>query len=200
MKSIFSLAAAAALVGLSNSTPLPDATAAAHGPYHISGFFASKPHLSSGCRCVTQQLHPLSITPFLALSPSPLSLPTHTDPSLPSFEFNLTSPTLPSTPPVYCWASVELGFSGATWLGYVYQGLGHCDNERVDWTFNHPRGAETDRNDAVFNVTVDGVLGTYRVPKEDIYVNLNDEGNPFDNDVSYSGPREFEIVDFPGGN
>ncbi|KAK4655494.1 hypothetical protein QC762_302880 [Podospora pseudocomata] len=166
MKSIFSLAAAAALVGLSNSTPVPDATAAAHGPYHISGFFASKPHLSSGCR----------------------------------FEFNLTSPTLPSTPPVYCWASVELGFSGATWLGYVYQGLGHCDNERVDWTFNHPRGAETDRNDAVFNVTVDGVLGTYRVPKEDIYVNLNDEGNPFDNDVSYSGPREFEIVDFPGGD
>lgn len=66
--------------------------------------------------------------------------------------------------------------------------------------FNYFRGVEMDRNDVVFNVMVDGVLGMYRVLKEDIYVNLNDEGNLFDNDVSYSGLREFEIVDFFGGN
>ncbi|KAK0670308.1 hypothetical protein QBC41DRAFT_272947 [Cercophora samala] len=164
MKSIISLATAA-LIGLSSSTPVPDTTTATPGPYHISGFFASKPHLSSGCH----------------------------------FEFNLTAPSLPGPDPVYCWASVELGFSGATWLGYVYQGLGRCTSDRVAWTFNHPRGAETDRNDAVFNVTVDGVRGTYRVPKEDIYVNLNDERNPFDNDVSYAGPGEFEVGEFPEG-
>ncbi|KAK4205097.1 hypothetical protein QBC40DRAFT_271708 [Triangularia verruculosa] len=161
MKSIISLITVFA--GLTTATPVPapqtDTTAA--GPYHISGFFASKAHLSSYCR----------------------------------FEFNITGPTLSG--PVSCSAYLDTGFSGATWLAYVYQGVGNCNSDAVTWTFWHPRGAETDRNDAVFNVTVDGVKGTYVVPKEDIFVNLNDEGNPFDNDVSYAGPREFDITDFP---
>ncbi|KAK0742084.1 hypothetical protein B0T21DRAFT_381786 [Apiosordaria backusii] len=164
MKSIFSLTTMfLAGVGLTtaNPVPAPQADTTAPGPYHISGFFASKAHLSSYCR----------------------------------FEFNVSAPSLPD--PVTCSAYLDTGFSGATWLAYVYEGAGNCNSGAVTWTFWHPRGAETDRNDAVFNVTVDGEKGTYIVPKEDIIVNLNDVNNPFDNDVFYGGPREFDIVEFP---
>lgn len=95
--------------------------------------------------------------------------------------------------PAHCTAYLDAGFSGATWLAYVYEGAGNCDNDAVTWTFYQPT---TEGSGATFNVTVDGVKGTYAVPAGDITVRLNDEPNPFDNDVAYSGPKAFQITNF----
>lgn len=92
----------------------------------------------------------------------------------------------------HCSAYLDAGFSGATWLAYVYEGAGNCTNSAVTWTFFHPSSG----GDATFNVTVKGVKGRYIVPKKDITVSLNDEANPFDNDVAYTGPKSFLITDF----
>jgi len=62
----------------------------------------------------------------------------------------------------------------------------------VTWTFFHPSSG----GDAVFNATIKGVKGRYIVPQKDITVSLNDEANPFDNDVAYTGPKNFLISDF----
>ncbi len=75
----------------------------------------------------------------------------------------------------------------------MYAGAGNCANEAVTWTFYQPNTAGSG---ATFNVTVNGVKGTYAVPAGDITVSLNDEPNPFDNDVAYTGPKAFEITEF----
>ncbi|KAL2150511.1 hypothetical protein VTH82DRAFT_7074 [Thermothelomyces myriococcoides] len=108
------------------------------------------------------------------------------------YDFDVTAPGLEGA--VHCRASADAGFSGATWLALVYEGLGTCNNSAVSWTFSQPTspiGA-----DASFNVTVNGVKGLHTIPGSDITVNLNDEPNPFDNDVYYSGPKEFDITRF----
>ncbi|KAK4443524.1 hypothetical protein QBC34DRAFT_336737 [Podospora aff. communis PSN243] len=92
---------------------------------------------------------------------------------------------------VHCSANLDAGFSGATWLANVWEGAGHCNNTAVTWTFFHSSG-----QDATFNVTVNGVKGMYVVPAKDITVNLNNETNPFDNDVWYTGPKSFKISKF----
>ena len=108
-----------------------------------------------------------------------------------SFEFQVTSPTL--TTPATCTAYLDSGFSGSWWLASVWPGAGKCDNAAVDWTFYQQQAF--DDTPANFSVTIDGVEGRYTIPKEDISVSVN--GNsPFDDDVYYSGPRDFEIVEF----
>ncbi|KAL2177439.1 uncharacterized protein P884DRAFT_329754 [Thermothelomyces heterothallicus CBS 202.75] len=108
------------------------------------------------------------------------------------YDFDVTAPGLDGA--VHCHASVDAGFSGATWLAYVYEGAGNCNNSAVAWTFFQP--ASPVGSDAQFNVTVNGVKGRRIIPGSDISVNLNNETNPFDNDVYYSGPREFDITEF----
>ena len=108
-----------------------------------------------------------------------------------SYGFDVSAPGLSA--PAHCSAYLDSGFSGSTWLAYVYEGAGNCDNDAVTWTFYQPTA---EGSGATFNVTVDGVKGTYAVPATDITVRLNDEPNPFDNDVAYSGPKAFEITDF----
>ncbi|KXX77650.1 hypothetical protein MMYC01_205977 [Madurella mycetomatis] len=142
------------LAGLASANPLRQESRQTVGPYEISGFTASKAHLSAFCR----------------------------------YNFNVSAPALSA--PAQCSAYVDSGSSGATWLAYVYEGAGNCDNDAVTWTFFHP----TSGGAATFNVTIDGARGTYTVPASDITVSLNDEENPFDNDVAYTGPREFEIT------
>ena len=94
--------------------------------------------------------------------------------------------------PTHCSAYLDAGFSGATWLAYIYDGAGNCTNPAVTWTFFDPSSG----GDATFNVTINGVKGRYIVPEMDITVWLNDEANPFDNDVAYTGPKNFKITDF----
>lgn len=76
----------------------------------------------------------------------------------------------------------------------MYEGAGKCDNDAVSWTFFQPH--TTASSGATFNVTVKGVKGVYAVPAKDITVSLNDEQNPFDNDVAYTGPKAFDITRF----
>ncbi|KAK5656849.1 hypothetical protein OQA88_4397 [Cercophora sp. LCS_1] len=106
------------------------------------------------------------------------------------YGFNVSAPSLDA--PTHCGAYVDAGFSGATWLAFVYDGVGNCTNTAVTWTFFHP----TNGGDATFNVTVHGLKGRYIVPQKDITVSLNDEDNPFDNDVAYTGPKDFKVSDF----
>ncbi|KAK4157162.1 hypothetical protein C8A00DRAFT_29872 [Chaetomidium leptoderma] len=108
-----------------------------------------------------------------------------------NYAFDVSAPGLSS--PAHCKAYLDSGFSGATWLALVYEGAGNCDNEAVTWTFFQPT---TEGSGATFNVTVNEVKGTYAVPAEDITVTLNSEPNPFDNDVAYSGPKDFAITEF----
>ncbi|KAK4182818.1 hypothetical protein QBC35DRAFT_478741 [Podospora australis] len=111
-----------------------------------------------------------------------------------TFDFFVTAPSLPE--PVNCHAGLDGGFGGATWLAYVWDGK--CDNPAVTWTFNNPMVEYNVANPAIFNVTVDGVRGTYNMPARDITVWLNNEPNPFDNDVAYTGPANFSITQFFG--
>lgn len=108
------------------------------------------------------------------------------------YDFNVDAPYLDA--PTHCSANLDAGFSGATWLAYVYEGAGKCDNAAVTWTFLHP--STSGGADATFNVTVNGIKGTYIVPSKDITISLNNETNPFDNDVAYTGPKNFKITDF----
>ncbi len=108
------------------------------------------------------------------------------------YNFDVSAPGLSS--PAHCTAYLDAGFSGATWLAYVYEGAGNCNDSAVTWAFYDP----TSGGDATFNVTVNGERGTYTVPEGDITVELNDEENPFDNDVAYTGPKGFEITEFKG--
>ena len=74
----------------------------------------------------------------------------------------------------------------------VSPGVGKCDTDAVSWTFFDP----TSGGNAQFNVTIAGVTGLRIIPESDISINLNNEPNPFDNDVYYSGPRNFSIDSF----
>ncbi|KAK3295214.1 uncharacterized protein B0H64DRAFT_322969 [Chaetomium fimeti] len=107
------------------------------------------------------------------------------------FAFDVSAPGLEGA--AHCTASLDAGFSGATWLANVYEGAGKCDDSAVTWTFfqSHAEGSG-----ASLNVTVNGVKGLRDIPPEDISVRLNDEANPFDNDVAYAGPKAFEITEF----
>ncbi|EAQ91725.1 predicted protein [Chaetomium globosum CBS 148.51] len=107
------------------------------------------------------------------------------------FDFDVSAPGLEGD--VHCSAYLDAGFSGATWLALVYEGAGNCNNDAVTWTFFQ---SSAEGSGASLNVTVNGVKGLYAIPPEDISVNLNDEENPFDNDVAYSGPKEFQITEF----
>jgi hypothetical protein len=111
--------------------------------------------------------------------------------SLSSFDFDVSAPGLEGD--VHCNAYLDAGFSGATWLANVYEGAGKCNNDAVSWTFFQSSAAGSG---ASLNVTVNGVKGLYAIPPSDITVSLNDEENPFDNDVAYSGPKEFQITKF----
>ncbi|KAM7213603.1 hypothetical protein V8F06_010989 [Rhypophila decipiens] len=91
----------------------------------------------------------------------------------------------------HCTAYVDAGFSGATWLALVWNGT--CDNDAVKWTFSDPVDPS---GDALFQVSINNITGNYTVPAKDITVWLNDEPNPFDNDVAYTGPKEFYITEF----
>lgn len=149
------ISSAIILAGLVSTSPLPRGTQSSAGPYEISGFSASKGHLSGYC----------------------------------SYDFYVLAPAL--LKPAHCSAYVDAGFSGATWLASV--SAGSCDNSTVSWTFYQPT---TGGGGATFNVTVAGIKGMYKVPAEDITIRLNDEPNPFDNDVAYTGPQVFKIVNF----
>ncbi|KAH6838640.1 hypothetical protein B0I37DRAFT_387440 [Chaetomium sp. MPI-CAGE-AT-0009] len=107
------------------------------------------------------------------------------------FDFDVSAPGLEGA--VHCNAYLDAGFSGATWLAYVYEGAGKCNNSAVSWTFFQPHA---EGSGAALNVTVNGVKGLHAIPPEHISVSLNDEENPFDNDVAYAGPKEFEITQF----
>lgn len=109
------------------------------------------------------------------------------------FNFDVSAPALST--PAHCSAYLDAGSSSATWLAYVYEGAGNCSDSAVTWTFYQPanNGVSTA---ATFNVTVGGEQGTYVVPAEHITVWLNDAQNPYDNDVAYTGPKEFEITEF----
>ncbi|KAL2161784.1 hypothetical protein VTH06DRAFT_7568 [Thermothelomyces fergusii] len=110
-----------------------------------------------------------------------------------SYDFYVTAPSLDGAV-VRCHALADTGFSGATWLALVYEGAGACNSSAVTWTFWQPTWPVG--SDAQLSVTVHGVRGVRVVPGSDITVSLNDEQNPFDNDVYYSGPREFDITEF----
>ncbi|KAK3372683.1 hypothetical protein B0H63DRAFT_564060 [Podospora didyma] len=105
-----------------------------------------------------------------------------------SYAFDVSTPSLAS--PAHCTAYVDAGFSGATWLALVWNGT--CNNDAVKWYFTDP----TQGGDALFKVSINGITGNYTVPEKDITVWLNNEPNPFDNDVAYTGPTEFDITTF----
>ncbi|KAM7182718.1 hypothetical protein V8F33_014075 [Rhypophila sp. PSN 637] len=105
------------------------------------------------------------------------------------YTFDVAGPTI--SQPAHCTAYVDAGFSGATWLALVWNGT--CDNDAVKWTFSDPVDPS---GDALFQVSINNITGNYTVPAEDITVWLNDEPNPFDNDVAYTGPKEFYITKF----
>ncbi|KAK3986588.1 hypothetical protein QBC44DRAFT_332940 [Cladorrhinum sp. PSN332] len=109
-----------------------------------------------------------------------------------SFSFSVTSPTL--TTPVNCSVGgLDSGWSGSWWLASVYPGVGKCDDSSVTWEYYQQHAFEDTPAD--FYVTIDGVKGKYVIPKEDISVSENGP-SPFDDDVSYSGPADFQIIDF----
>lgn len=114
---------------------------------------------------------------------------------MPSFAFDVSTHGIAE--PAHCTASADAGFSGATYLALIYEGLGKCDNADVTWTFYQPSAVETaPPKDATLNVTINGVRGTYIIPGSDITASLNDKENPFDNDVAYTGPKAFSITKF----
>ncbi|KAK4207674.1 hypothetical protein QBC37DRAFT_354890 [Rhypophila decipiens] len=107
------------------------------------------------------------------------------------YEFDVAGPRMATPKPAHCTAYVDAGFSGATWLALVWNGT--CDNDAVKWTFSDPVDPS---GDALFQVSINNITGNYTVPAKDITVWLNDEPNPFDNDVAYTGPKEFYITEF----
>ncbi|KAH8882266.1 hypothetical protein GQ53DRAFT_734003 [Thozetella sp. PMI_491] len=145
-------------------------------------FLALSGLASAGPIKETRQTQPWQITGFFASK-------IHNSGTC-NYSFNVTAPGL--SQPAQCRASADAGFSGATWLAMIYQGIGNCDNDAVTWTFFDP----TSGGDAQFNVTIGGVTGMYTVPEADIKINLNNETNPFDNDVYYGGPKDFCIDTF----
>ncbi|KAK4228097.1 hypothetical protein QBC38DRAFT_362671 [Podospora fimiseda] len=110
-----------------------------------------------------------------------------------NYEFTLTSSTLPT--PITCSArGLDSGFTGSPWLASVYPGTGNCNDTRVTWEFYQPKRFDGE-TPADFYVTIDGVKGKYVIPKEDFTLTPNGP-SPFDDDFYYSGPQEFEVVDF----
>lgn len=125
-----------------------------------------------------------------------------------SYHFKIALPK-PDSPVLECRLSRDAGSSGATSLPYVWPTAAPCKDaagnvvEKMQWTFSQ---AAPDQNtpavskDATFNVTYSEqpntvYRGTYVIPGSQIYVYLNDEANPFDNDVGYGGPQEFRFTD-----
>ncbi|KAK4163729.1 hypothetical protein QBC43DRAFT_238553 [Cladorrhinum sp. PSN259] len=111
------------------------------------------------------------------------------------FEFNVTAPSL--SEPVSCRANNDAGFSGAHWLAYIYEGLSQCTHPAVSFEFFQERTFDAAGTPGSLNVTIDGVKGSYTIPASQIVARENGP-SPFDDDVSYQGPRNFEIVDFSG--
>ncbi|KAI1333535.1 hypothetical protein F5Y15DRAFT_342188 [Xylariaceae sp. FL0016] len=158
MKTTFSATIAAfATLGACASIPRD-----AVGPWEVTGFSASKGHLSSYC----------------------------------SYSFSITRPS--STEAVTCSGSFDAGSSGATNLAYVYAGA--CDDEAVTWTFSNAANGGGDVAEPAY-LTVSWAdegsmtqVGSYTIPGDQISISLNEEPNPYDNDVAYVGPKDFEIT------
>jgi hypothetical protein len=139
-------------------------------------------HILRGQQVPPERLH--TVRPLCSVT---LSI-THKDRS---YSFTVSDQAL-AIVETHCSAVVDGGFSGYTKLPFVWEGLGKCDSAAVTWTFFQADMG----SDATFNVTVGGVKGVYHMPGADISFWVNDEANPFDDDVSYTGPTEFLITDF----
>ncbi|KAK8091356.1 hypothetical protein PG994_000861 [Apiospora phragmitis] len=126
-----------------------------------------------------------------------------------NYHFKIAVPK-PDSPVLECRLSRDAGSSGATSLPYVWAGAAPCQDadgnvvEAMTWTFSQAapdKETPTVSKDATFNVTYSGALpntvyrGTYTIPGSQVYVYLNEEPNPFDNDVGYGGPSEFRFTD-----
>ncbi|KAK7957359.1 uncharacterized protein PG986_006581 [Apiospora aurea] len=167
------VALAAGLVSFVSASPIaPGAGKDLYWP--VTEFFASKPHLSSYVR----------------------------------YSFKIAVPA-PDSPVLTCSLSQETGFSGSTYLPYVWPGAAPCKDadgktvEAMTWSFSQgmPDQATPDASkDATFNVTYSETpntvyRGSYTIPGAQVQIRLNEEPNPFDNDVTYVGPTEFRFTD-----
>lgn len=108
-----------------------------------------------------------------------------------------------------CQLSRDAGSSGATSLPFVWATAAPCRDaagnvvDNMQWTFSQAApdpDTPSVSKDATFNVTYSEqpntvYRGTYVIPGSQIYVDLNDEANPYDNDVGYGGPQEFRFTD-----
>ncbi|KAK7981315.1 hypothetical protein PG996_009004 [Apiospora saccharicola] len=124
-----------------------------------------------------------------------------------NYHFKIALPK-PDSPVLECRLSQDAGSSGATSLPYVWPTASPCKDaaanvvENMQWTFSQAapdQATPAVSKDATFNVTYTEqqtvYSGTYVIPGSQIYVYLNDEANPFDNDVGYGGPQEFRFTD-----
>lgn len=125
-----------------------------------------------------------------------------------SYHFKIAAPG-PDSPVLTCSAFNDAGFSGATWLALVYDGK--CQDaagqtvQAVKWTFSQAPANGTAAADAYFGLTYNDAaafrvyVGSYVIPGAQVSVRLNEEPNPFDNDVSYVGPQDFRFTNITVG-
>ncbi|KAH9905796.1 hypothetical protein F4778DRAFT_727515 [Xylariomycetidae sp. FL2044] len=92
---------------------------------------------------------------------------------------------------VSCSAVGDTGFSGATYLGFIYDGA-CADDDSWSWTFSNGYNNGT-ASPAYFTLTQGSLTAHHNISADEITVGLNTEPNPFDNDVYYSGPKDFFV-------
>ncbi|CAJ2509813.1 Uu.00g057130.m01.CDS01 [Anthostomella pinea] len=162
MKSTLVATAAFASLGASASIPRSETTPSAY--WGVTGFSASKGHLSS----------------YVAYS------------------FNVTRDSTTTPVTASCSGSYDAGSSSATWLASVTKGV--CNDGAVSWGFMNAANNGSAANPATLGVfwLLEGSLHAHHafheIPGDQIRIVLNNAQNPYDNDVYYVGPKDFDII------